>query len=101
MKHVNNKSQYLKNNPNLRGIRDDYWTDDEVNEAKKRFNPKIINTNNNEYSLIVDGNKINIEYEEMVEILVALRTCELGNEAFIDAKLISEYMFEFLPFSEY
>lgn len=97
------RSEYLKDNPNTRGIREDYWTEEQVQKSRQYVEDFKATTNDkpHEYSLNIAGDCYVLEYEEMVEILAALRTCALGNEAFIAAKMKSEIMMESLPITDY
>ena len=97
------KAKYLKNNPNTHKSREDYWTKQKVMGAQKQVEDfkGIANNKPDEYSLNIAGTKYIVEYEEMVEILAAMRTCSLGNEYFISAKLKVDKMWESIPQTDY
>lgn len=99
------KSAYLKTNPNSRGVREDYLTEKEVEKAREHLKTedwiKDDPTTTDIYEVVVNGQRFSLEYEEMVELLAAMKTCAVGNESFIEAKLKADRMWDNIPVTSY
>jgi hypothetical protein len=74
---------------------------DKIKKKLGNLNDLISDTKTEEYSITVNGKKMDIEYEEMVEILAAMQDCSIGNECFAEAKIKSNFLFDILPVTDY
>jgi len=98
------KAEYLKNNINTRNININKYTDEYINNLKQKIQQKtriIKYYEEDAYFVVVNGRKMQFEYEEMVELLSAMRDCSIGNESFLNSKIKADMMKKFLPITDY
>jgi len=96
------KAAYLKNNKQRFSYADKY-TDAYVELVKQAVQQKskISDVEPDTFFIVVDGKKMDFAYEEMVELLSAMHSCNIGNECFLEAKIKAEIMAKFLPVTDY